>query len=291
LSRLRTEDIPAATRQKGRPPFRNSNTADGADALVSNNTGGGDNTATGYNALAFNTTGSENMAIGAAALVSNTEGVSNTASGFGALFSNTTGSENTATGVLALYSNVDGVLNTAIGYLALRNNDTGDNNTAIGSSALFSNVGNVGRNNTAIGAGALSNNTAGQGNIALGRDAGINVTTASNVICIGHPGQNMSNRCYIGNIFTNGIFGVNVEIDGTGQIGVPPSSRRFKKEIKAMDQASEAILGLKPVTFHYKSDTTWTRQFGLIAEEVEKVNPDLIVRDKDGNLTASVTTR
>jgi Chaperone of endosialidase len=107
------------------------------------------------------------------------------------------------------------------------------------------------------------------------------------VICIGRPGQNVNNTCFIGNIFavTTGIAdAINVVVDSNGQLGTMSSSHRFKNEIEPMDKASEAILALKPVTFHYKSDRTNMRQFGLIAEEVAEVNRDLIVCDENGEI-------
>jgi len=122
----------------------------------------------------------------------------------------------------------------------------------------------------------------------LGVDAGSAVTTANNVICLGHPGANVSNTCFIGNVYGTNEGGAisAVYINSNGQLGTqaPPSARRFKGEIKSMERASEAILGLKPVTFHYKNDKAGTPQFGLIAEEVAKVNPDLVVRDKNGEV-------
>jgi len=111
------------------------------------------------------------------------------------------------------------------------------------------------------------------------------VTTASNTICIGADGENVSSSCYIGNIFgATATGGVGVIVNAAGKLGTTPSSQRFKEQIKPIAQASEALFALKPVTFRYKKelDPTGTAQFGLVAEEVEKVNPDLIVRDKDG---------
>src|SRR5882724_5399198 len=151
-----------------------------------------------------------------------------------------------------------------------RSLSTGAFNTAIGVNALFTNT--TGFQNTAIGDGALYFNTMGSSNVALGKNAGTDVTTANNVICIGadEHGANLSNSCFIGNIFgvTTVNTGTPVLIDTFGQLGTTSSSRRFKKEIKPMDKASESILALKPVTFHYKSDNTNRPEFGLIAEEV-----------------------
>jgi len=139
-------------------------------------------------------------------------------------------------------------------------------------------------NNTAIGASALQG-SAGSGNTALGHDSGAAVGTANNVICIGTQGANVDNSCYIGNIFgATSPGGVAVLVNSDGKLGTIVSSRRFKEDIKPMDKASETILALQPVTFRYKGefDPTGTAQFGLVAEEVEKVNPDLVVHEEDG---------
>ena len=258
-------------------------TAIGAGALL-NNTSSDFNTAVGLGALSSNT-GDRNTATGAAALVSNTTGASNTATGAFALFSNTFGIQNTATGHQALSSNT-GSQNTAIGAGAMQNNTTGSDNTAIGLEALLNNT--TGNNNTAVGTSALESST-GSLNIALGVDAGFSVTAASNVICIGSSGADVSNSCFIGNIrgvTTAHANAIPVLIDSAGQLGTMNSSRRFKKDIKPMHQASESILALKPVMFHYKNQDTKkaenTPQFGLIAEDVAEVNPDLVVRDAGG---------
>jgi len=259
-----------------------SNTATGEGAL-SNNTTGNTNTATGEGALNNNTIGGGNTAVGESALRSNTTGNGNTANGAAALNSNTTGNANTATGDSALSGNTEGNSNTATGVGALSSNSTGNDNTANGQLALSSNT--TGLNNTACGQGALSANTTGSGNIALGIGAGFNVTTASNVICIGADGQNVSNSCYIGNIFgTTSSGGAAVLVNSDGRLGTMTSSRRFKEEIKPMEGASEALFALKPVAFRYKKDIdpAGTPQLGLVAEDVDKVNPNLIVRDKEG---------
>ena len=202
------------------------------------------------------------------ALSSNTTGIVNTATGYQALVSNTDGTSNTADGVDALHDNTTGGGNTATGYQALLHNDTGDYNTAIG---LF----------------ALGNVTTGSSNTGLGRSAGTSVTTADNVICIGDnvSGANVSNSCYIGSIFgQTSASGMPVFINAANKLGTTTSSKRFKEDIKPMDKASEALFALKPVTFRYKKDIdpAGTPQFGLVAEDVEKVNPDLVVRDKEG---------
>jgi trimeric autotransporter adhesin len=269
-----------------------NNTAMGFQALNVNTVS--NNVAVGYQALRNNTTGFQNTANGTAALRSNTDGLDNTATGYVALVSNTTGSGNTATGSTALQDNTTGDANTAIGVNALQSNTTGDFNTAIGVNALLGN--NGGNQNTAIGLNALLGNT-GSSNIALGVSAGRNLTTGNFNIDVGNSGvAGESNTTRIGSVqsrtFIAGIRGritgvanaVPVLIDSAGQLGTASSSRRFKKEMKPMDQTSEAILSLKPVTFHYKSDSTGTPQFGLIAEEVAAVNPDLVVPDENGEI-------
>jgi trimeric autotransporter adhesin len=247
--------------------YPGGNTAEGQSALLSLSTGGF-NTAVGYFSLRSNTTSSFNTALGAGTLLANT-GDQDTATGAGALLSNTTGSVNTANGAFALFSNT-----------------TGDHNTADGYDALFSNT--TGIQNTANGAVALARNTTGSNNIALGDGAGLDVFTADSVICIGNAGADVSNSCFIGNIYGTNEGGTisAVYINSNGQLGTqaPPSARRFKKEIKSMEQTSEAVFSLNPVTFHYKSDTKGTPQFGLIAEEVAKVNQDLVVRDDKGEI-------
>ena len=256
------------------------NTGVGAGTLALNNAD--QNTATGAGALLSNTIGSFNTAHGAFTLFTNTEGGGNTANGVQALFHNTIGNANTATGEFALFNNTSGNDNTANGDSALVNNVTGEGNVAIGSQALHSNT--AGSANTAVGGGALFSST-GTGNIAIGFNAGNNVSTASSVICIGLPGQDVSNSCYIGNIFNvTSSGGTAVFINSDGKLGTTTSSKRFKKEIKPMDKASEAIFALKPVSFRYTKDVdrAGTSQLGLVAEDVEKVSPDLVVRDKEG---------
>ena len=293
--------------------YANGNTAEGSFALQSLTTGV-NNTALGFGALFHNTSGSSNSASGSGALFSNTIGIQNTANGVGALFSNTTigvnsGHDNTATGFQALASNTTGFNNMATGSQALASNTTGNFNTAVGGGALkFSSIApsntavgysalssaNAGQN-TAVGESALAN-ASGSSNIALGAGAGLAVLTGTNNIDIGNGGADETATIRIGATqtatFIAGITGVNeggsgilpVQINNQGRLGTTPSSRRFKNEIKAMEQSSETILALKPVTFHYKSDSTGTPQFGLIAEEVAEVNPDLVVRDAKGEI-------
>ena len=285
------------------------NTANGGSALYSN-TIGNYNTANGYAALFNNRSGSFNTAEGVEALQNNTSGHENTASGYEALLSNTNGSGNTATGVQALEINTSGSANTAVGYNALSSNRTANNNTAIGSAALVDNT--IGANNTAAGGGALatnqtgSNNTAdgaeallrttGSNNVGLGYNAGNNLTAGSNNIDISNVGvaaesnairvgtSGVQTKAFIAGISGIAVTGTAVVVNGSGQVGVAPSSQRFKDSIKPMDNASEAILALEPVTFRYKQefDPACIPQFGLVAEEVEKVDPDLVARDADG---------
>jgi hypothetical protein len=253
-----------------------------------------ENTVLGDDAL-LNNTGSANTAIGFNALYSNTTGIENTANGVNALYNNTAGNDNTAVGDNALFGNTSGNVNTAIGANSLQQNTTGINNAAMSVHALYSNT--TGDNNTAIGANSLIQNTTGSSNIALGSSAGQNLTTGNNNIDIGNLGAaGDSKTIRIGTKETHrhtiiaGISGANVPtgvaviVDSSGHLGTTTSSARFKEATKPMDKASEAILALKPVTFHYKKDLDpdGIPQFGLVAEEVEKVNPDLVARDEQG---------
>ena len=263
--------------------YPGGNTAEGQDALLSL-TSGLYNTALGLFSLRINTTGSFNTATGAGTLLSNT-GSDNTATGAGALLSNTSGVSNTATGESALFFNTTGTNNTADGSGALLKNTTGTDNTALGLDALFNNT--TGNTNMAIGNSALNSNTTGSDNTVIGFSSGFAVTTANNVICIGArvAGANVSNTCYIGSIFgQTSSAGTAVFINSDGKLGTTTSSKRFKEGIKPMDKTSESLFSLKPVSFRYKKeiDPASTSQFGLVAEDVEKVNPDLVVRDKDG---------
>ena len=264
--------------------YPGGNTAEGENAFLSLTTGGF-NTAVGFLSLRAITTGSFNTAIGAGTLLVNTAD-ENTATGAGALLSNTTGFQNTATGTVALFSNIDGTRNTANGADALFNNTTGNGNTATGSGALQNNT--TGFQNTVSGASALESNTTGSNNIALGFAAGFLQTNGSSNVYIGAvmPGiAGESDACYIRSIFgQTSANGIPVLINSSNKLGTTTSSKRFKEEIKPMDKASEALLALKPVTFRYKKeiDPAGTSQFGLVAEDVEKVSPDLVVRDKEG---------
>ena len=260
------------------------NTAVGAATLLFNITGA-DNTAIGVAALSSNTMGQKNTATGAFGLLLNTTGSFNTANGFDALFSNTTGNNNTADGFGSLDLNTSGNENTAVGTSALQGNVDGNNNTAIGLLALSAN--NSGSSNTAIGWNALASNTTGLNNVVIGAVAGSAITTASNVICIGTnvDGEDVSNSCYIGQIFNaTASSGSAVFVNAAGKLGTSTSSRRFKESIKPMEELSETLFDLKPVSFRYKKDIdpVGASQLGLVAEDVEKVNADLVVRDKEG---------
>jgi len=233
-----------------------------------------------------NTTGQRNIATGWEALISNTTGSLNTATGVDALFTNTVGNSNTANGGGALFSNTSGFENTAIGDNTLVNNTIGTDNTAVGERALLANIN--GDNNTAIGTNALAYTTTGNSNVALGVAAGFNATTGSNNVYIGVGMQGVageSNACYIASIFgQTSPSGTAVSINSSGKLGTVTSSRRFKDGIRPMEKASEAVFALKPVTFHYKKeiDAAGTSQFGLVAEDVEAINPDLVVHDQEG---------
>ncbi len=273
------------------------------------------NTFIGVNAGNFVVTGAFNTGIGEGVLASVTTGFNNTANGGSALQNNTTGASNTANGTNALQNNVGGSSNAATGVNALTNNTTGNFNTANGEGALFSNMtGNLnaangqgalalnttGSNNTASGANALFNNDSGSNNIALGSGAGLNLTTGSNNIAIGNAGVAAeSDTTRIGTIqtktFIAGISGITtvnagavaVMIDSAGQLGTVSSSRRFKNDITDMNTASSALMNLRPVTFHYKTDKNVagrTLQYGLIAEEVNDVYPGLVAHSTDGQI-------
>src|SRR6266576_689369 len=260
-----------------------------AQAVVPAPDGGypGGNTAEGDNALFSLTTGTSNTATGLAALGSNTTGDFNTAEGSSALLFNTTGSQNTATGVNALIHNTTGSSNTADGVNTLFRNTTGFQNAASGVQALFSNT--TGIHNMAVGGHALDQNVTGSSNVALGFQAGLNITGSGNV-CIGENILGLageSNVTRIRNIGStaqaNGVF---VTVGAGGKLGFQVSSRRYKEDIKPMDEASAALFALKPVSFRYKQEIDPARSFdfGLIAEDVATVNPDLVARDEDGKI-------
>jgi hypothetical protein len=268
----------------------NANTFLGEDALLDHS--GISNTAVGWHALMNTANTISNTGIGSAALENNGS-YDNTAIGAAALRANTGGHDNTATGFSALWSNTTGIDNTATGADALLRNTTGNFNVANGMWALSGNK--TGAKNTAMGYTALGGNATGSLNIALGFGAGGNLTTGNDNIDIGNPGVAGEGRTIrIGAMqsatFIAGISGATVPtgvpviVDSTGHLGTTTSSARYKDNIHPMDKASEAILALKPVTFRYKHDLDPARipQFGLVAEDVERVNPDLVARDEQG---------
>jgi hypothetical protein len=286
------------------------NTGNGAGALLANN--GDSNTATGAGALLSNTTGFYNTADGAFALFSETTGSGNTGSGYRALFTNQTGSNNAAYGYTALEHNTSsfntafgshtlvfnttGTANTAIGYQALVFNDGGRYNIASGYQALYSNT--IGQGNTAVGLGALSSNTIGDH--AIGFTAGSDLTTGNVNIDIGNVGiageggtirigDENHVATYIAGIAgqTVGAGGTTCYVDNEGKLGVFLSARRYKENIQRMDDASAALFLLKPVTFRSKPefDKSGTPQFGLIAEEVAEVSPNLVTHNPKGELS------
>ena len=275
------------------------NTAEGQNALLSltsgtYNTGvglfsllgnaeGSFNTAIGAGALLANTA-HQNTAIGAGALLSNTDGVKNTAHGAFALFGNTAGNSNTASGVGALFNNSTGFNNTAIGYNTLLSNTTAGDNTAIGTTALFSNT--TGEFNIAIGSQALRDNVTGDSNTAIGDSAGFNITGSGNV-CIGAGVNGVageSNITRIRNVYGSVATERAVYVTSDNRIGTLSSSRRYKEQITPIEKASEAIHSLIPVSFRYRKEVDPARSlcFGLIAEEVAEINPNLVTLDCEG---------
>jgi hypothetical protein len=269
------------------------NTATGVNSLLQNTTGYF-NTANGGNSLFSNTTGIYNTGMGLNSLLSNTTGAWNTALGSVALYSNTTGASNAAVGGNALYSNTSGANNTAVGYLALYSNTTGKGNAGQGTNALYRNT--TGIRNLGIGSNALYDNTTGSYNIALGFDAGYNVTTGSNNIEIGISGtpsddgtiqigvQGTQTSATIAGIYGVAVSGSAVYVTANGQLGMQASSERYKTDIATMPEMSEKLAQLRPVTFHYRTDPKSIQQYGLIAEEVDKVYPELVIRDGTGKI-------
>ena len=300
-----------------------SNTAFGYHGLVSN-TGGSFNTAVGALALSHNTTGNQNTACGRSALRFNTDGINNTASGAFALYSNTSGGLNTASGVSALLNNTTGSRNTAVGYQALSSNTTasdntatgtalgsnttGSKNTASGAGALGSNTignfntasggfalqGNIsGIKNTALGYEALTDST-GDKNIAIGFQAGADLVSGNNNIYIGNSGAanesltirlgTNQTRTFIAGIAPTNVNGVAVMIDANGQLGVALSSARYKRDIAPLGARSAALFQLRPVSFAYHDDAPGITQYGLIAEEVAVVYPELVTHTLTGEV-------
>src|SRR5262245_36934571 len=268
------------------------NTAVGDGPLL-NNTEGHRNTAIGAAALGGNTTGAYNSAVGDDALVNNSTGSYNTAEGVEALSQNTTGLGNTASGAFALDGNTTGYANAATGYQALRTNTAGFANTATGVKALLSN--GSGAYNTALGYQALNNST-GSRNLALGYQAGFNLSSGDKNIYLGSTGApTESNTMRLGRsqtrTFITGIAGVpisgaQVTINNNGQLGIVASSARYKRDIHDMGEGSQGLYSLRPITFRYKQDPQGQRQYGLVAEEVAKVYPELVTKGTDGKVEA-----
>jgi uncharacterized coiled-coil protein SlyX len=286
----------------------NQNTATGLRSLFSD-INGGFNTATGVYSLYSNTSGFFNSATGGYSLANTVDGSYNTANGYGALYRNSTAQYNCAFGFAALYHNLKAWTNNAFGVEALFNNLTGETNNAFGTGALFANT--QGESNNAFGHGALESNVdgiwnnafgfnaldssiSGSFNTAIGDSAGFDVTGSGNV-CIGEGvfGETgVDDSTYIRNINTTaqpivaGVDGVTVDLT-TGRLGHGVSSQRYKEQIKPMDKASELLFSLKPVTYRYKKeiDPKQTLDFGLIAEEVAKVSPELAIRDAKGQVS------
>ena len=276
-----------------------ANTAVGAFSLLWNTTGSG-NVATGAAALAYNTSGSQDVAIGDWALGSNSAGNNNTAVGSDALYS-CTADDNTAGGVNALTNDTTGANNTAFGYYALLANTTGKGNEALGVKALLSNT--TGIRNLAMGSNALYGNVSGSYNVAMGFNAGYYQATGNDNIYIANQGvadESQTLRlgaqgtagtqgsgilsAYVAGVATSQVTGSAVYVTPSGQLGVLASSERFKTDVESMGAASEKLARLRPVTFKLKSDLHRTQQYGLIAEEVAKVYPELVIRGANGRI-------
>ena len=270
------------------------NTASGDDALYSD-TSGSYNTATGFSSLFSNTTGNDNVAAGYESLYFNTTGDNNTASGYASLYSNTTGGNNTAVAYKSLYSNTTGTNNAAVGFGTLYFNTTGADNDALGSYALYENQ--TGIRNIGIGSEALYYNKTGSDNVAVGYHAGNSLTSGSNDIYISNVGvatesgiirvgtSGTQTAAYIAGIESSKVTGSAVYITSSGQLGVLASSERYKTDVQTMGSASDRLHELRPVTFKLKTDPEGAVQYGLIAEEVAKVYPELVTRAADGRVS------
>ncbi|MGA2218772.1 MAG: tail fiber domain-containing protein [Terracidiphilus sp.] len=276
------------------------NTSYGTGALASNTTGG-DNAAFGGDALTANTSGWDNSAFGILALVNNLTGTANIAVGNFSMYENTSGSFNSVLGYAALQDNTTGSYNVASGAWSMESNTTGASNTAIGYDALVYN--STGNDNTAFGGRALLNNTTGGYNIGIGENAGEEAPGgSSNNIEIGSPGASTDNGTIrIGTVgvqesfFVAGVYSVptglsnavNVVVDSHGQLGTVKSSIRYKEDVHDMADASSALMRLRPVTYRYKqayADGSKPVDYGLIAEEVAEVYPNLVARNADGQV-------
>jgi len=252
---------------------------------------GKNNTAVGANALSKNSA-ADNTASGYSALYSNSTGTSNSAIGFESLYANSTGNQNTASGFRALFNNTADD-NSALGFAALLDNTTGNRNSALGSQALFH---SRGTGNDAVGYQTLYGSTTGDYNVAIGYQAGYNQTTGSNNIYIGNPGVAAENGTirvgtasqqsgtFIAGIENTKLTGSAVYVTAGGQLGVLASSERYKTAIEPMGASTERLRRLRPVSFHLKTDPVGAVQYGLIAEEVAKVYPELVIRDENGRI-------
>jgi hypothetical protein len=268
------------------------------DSALYSNYNGNFNTATGVSAMNSNGSGNSNSAYGYQSLFINSSGTYNTAVGVQSLYSNTTSNFNTAAGYQALYGNIDGIENSAFGQSALRTNVSGNFNTAAGTRSLFNNMGSQ---NTAVGGNSLQNNQAGSNNVAIGFNAGSNLTNGHYNIMIGAAtnglaadngviriGSNIQTKAFMSGIYgqTTGGAGIAVYIDNNGQLGTNPSSGRFKEQIEELNSGDQ-IYSLRPVSFRYRNElfhVDSSLQYGLIAEEVEKINPNLVAYGKDGEV-------
>jgi hypothetical protein len=272
-------------------------TAVPGDTALTSNTEGEDNSAFGHNALEFNTEGSFNTAVGAYALQDNTTIGQNTAMGWSALTDNSAGGLDSAFGSGALRSNTSGNANTAVGATALENNTSGKSNSALGAGALLENT--SGEKNTALGQKALLSST-GSNNIAIGWGAGGALTGGGNNIYIGTGSQageesnairigGNQTKAFLAGVATSAVTGSTVVVNGEGQLGTTPSSRRFKKDIRPLGAQANGLMKLRPVSFRYRSSVSHGQnplQFGLIAEQVERIYPNLVIQGPDGRPSA-----
>jgi hypothetical protein len=254
---------------------------------------GNNNTAYGYGSLESNSTGFSNVAIGEMSMASNTNGMGNTSVGWDSLSSNTTGFGNTAIGIHALQRNVSGTNNVAFGGTSLRNSQNGVGNTAVGNGALYNFLGGSGdNNNVAIGQQAGINLTGGNSNIYIGSAGPSSASAESATIRIGEafqasnyvPGQTST---YIAGIYGVAVSGSAVYINSSGQLGVAPSSERYKEDIRDIGEKTAGIYSLRPVSYQYKDTkkkSEKTLEYGLIAEEVDRIYPELVERRSDGRI-------
>jgi polyhydroxyalkanoate synthesis regulator phasin len=275
-----------------------ANTGTGYQAL--GNQTGSNNSAFGYSALQGSvaagviSTGGFNTAVGSVALYGNSTGSYNSATGSQALYTNTAGNYNTANGANALLANTSGSYATALGAYALRANTTGESNTGFGAYALPANT--TGGNNIGIGVQSLYQNATGSNNIAVGFQAAYNLINGSNTIEIGSAGaagdknlirlgtQGTQTEAIIAGVYGSTVTGSAVYVTSAGKLGVLASSERYKTAIAPMGSNSEKLQQLRPVTFQLKNDPSGAVQYGLIAEEVNKVYPELVIRDDLGTI-------